>query len=145
LVRADPGTDKVRTLTVNQAAAVIGGAMPDIGYKPRNLHLASLTGNPVSAAQRMVLAGYAITDLEIVQLTVLKANSLVRMDNAGLEDITLGGVPARVSINDARQSGRSWTFVTYTWSRDGLSFALTVHLLEGLDRPEADRIAESVH
>jgi len=145
-IRADTSNDKARPVTPTQAAAILGHAMPDLGYKPLNLHMTSLTAKPLSQAQQNVAAGYAINDgRDVVQLTIFRAASIKRLETSGVEETSIGGAPAQVSTKTIQRTDLIWTMVNYTWSRNGLSYSLTVHLLDGLNRSEADRIAASIN
>jgi hypothetical protein len=118
--------------------------MPALMNLPLGLHRVALTANPVDVPQTSVVASYAIADTKVVELTAFRSRSIERLDPQNTEELDLSGVKARVSTRQIDRADRSWTFVTYTWSRDGVSNALTVHLLGGLTRQAADEIAKSV-
>jgi hypothetical protein len=143
-VRADTASTGMRTVTQAEAAGILGGAFPDVAYKPLGLHRSSILANPLSMPQNVINVGYAIREPRaVVQLSVLKSPSITQVDD-GVVETNLGGHQMQVltkSGNNARDG--TWTFLVYTWSARGLSFSLTVHLLDGLDRADADKIAAS--
>lgn len=142
---ADTVSNGMRSVTPEAAAGILGGALPEVAYKPRGLHRSSVLANPLAMAQNMIKVGYAIREPRaVVLLTVIKAPSITQVDD-GVVETTLGGHQTQVLTktgNNARDG--TWTFINYTWSGRGLSFSLTVHLLDGLDRDEADKIAASI-
>lgn len=142
---ADPGNDRSRNVTPAEAAAILGGPLPDVEYTPLGLHRTAILANPLNLPQNLVTIAYAIHEPRAdVQLTVLKAPSITQADD-GVVETQLGGHPVQVLTKTGHnaQNG-TWTFLDYTWSARGLSFSLTVHLLDGLDRGEADKIAASI-
>jgi hypothetical protein len=63
---------------------------------------------------------------------------------SGAVTFDLSGTPAQLTVRVVGAPGAQWTFVSYTWSRGPLSYALLVHLLDGLTRTDADQIALSI-
>jgi hypothetical protein len=142
---AQPPSTKARPVSDAEAGVILGHAVPTVGYLPLGLHRVNLTANPVDLPQNNVVASYAIDRESLVQVAFFKATRVEPIDPGATNEITIAGVPGRVSTRSINRPDGSWDAVTYTWSRDGVGITLTVHLLQGLTRHDADLIAESIH
>ena len=144
LATAEPPTPRARPVSDAEAGVILQHALPDIGFRPKGLHRVGLSANPLDLPQDQVVLTYAIGTTNLAELTAFRAPAIARLEATGTERMTINGAAVDVSTRSVNRADRQWTFVTYTWSREGLSYALTVHLLEGLTRQEGDTMAASV-
>lgn len=95
----------------------------------------------LAAARAMVNQTFGIRGTNVALLTVFKGT--LKLDIPGAIDgtIDLSGSTAGFTV---RQLPDGSTSVGYKWTRHGLVYNLHIGLIQGIDRPTADRIAASI-
>jgi len=137
-------TSNLRAVNSTEAAMLLGAALPGPAYLPRGLHQVMLQAPPLEMAQLQLDETFATAgNVNALQLSVIKSPNIQRIDPDATA-FDLNGTPAQVTVRVVGAPGAQWTFVSYTWSRGPLSYALLVHLLDGLTRSDADQIALSI-
>jgi hypothetical protein len=144
MASGQPPTSRLRALNSTEAIALLGATLPAPAYLPKGLHQVMLQAPPLEMAQLQIDETFATSgNVNAVQLSVIKSPNIQRIDPDAVA-FDLSGTPAQVTVRVVGAPGAQWTFVSYTWSRGPLSYALLVHLLDGLTRTDADQIALSI-
>lgn len=139
-----PPTARLRTVNSTEAMVLLGAPVPEPAYLPQGLHRVMLQAPPFELAHFQIDETFATAgNINAVQLSVIKSPKIERIDPDATA-FDLNGIPAQITVRSVDNRGKQWSFVSYTWSRGPLSYALIVHLLDGLTRADADQIARSI-
>lgn len=128
---------RVQAADAQNVADAIGRPLPEPRFRPLGLYRSALTVDPAGVpVPRAVQASYAIAGKNVMLLVV----------RAGT--ITAPGVPQQIGDVSAIVSTKTLddgsTDVAYTWSRNGLAYAVHINLSRGLNRDLADQVVASI-
>lgn len=139
LVAAQPPESYSHAASVAEADKLLGRATPQIRRLPAGLRLAQVAIDSVGNGNRGVILSYALDGTPVATMTILRVPEIRNTDPH--ETMTRNGTAYAVSSKDL--PNRS-TVLTYTWSKDSLSFVLHVVVVNGLTRDIADSLVMSV-
>lgn len=143
-VSASAPTNMARAVSTDVAATILQHTLPEVHYA--NLRRSALLAPPIDLAQQEVMVSYAepSSSATVVELHVFRVGSIQRLEQSGVVDVTIAGTPMKLFVSNVTRSDGPLTIRSYTWSHDGLSFALNVFVRPPLTAEVADAIAASV-